>query len=86
MTRYQNTTPLLTRKYKAVLKRRSGNIYIVNVDDTNDFFAFNGDPKDISYGRVYSFIELEIKGSYAKIKSDSFARRKSSMHKSGFEI
>ena len=86
MAHYQNTTPLLTRKYKAVLKQRSGNIYIVNVDDTNDFFSYNGDPKDVDYKRVYSYIDLEIKGSYAKIKSESFAKRKSSMHKSGFEI
>lgn len=83
MTLYQNTTPLLTRKYKAVLKQRSRNIYIVNVDDINDFFSYNGDPKDVDFHRVYSYIDLEIKGSYAKIKSDSFAKRKSSMHKSG---
>lgn len=86
MALYQNTTPLLNRKYKAVLKPRSGNIYIVNVDDNNDFFAYNGDPKDVDYKRTYLYFDLDIKGSYAKIKSDSFAKRKSSMHKSRLGI
>lgn len=76
MTLYQNNTPLISRKYKAVLKPRSGNIYIVNVDDMNDFFSFTGVQKSVDFKRVYLYTELDIKGSYAKIKSDSFANKK----------
>lgn len=62
------------RRYRAVLKPRSGNIYIVNIDDIyNDFYAFNGDPKHLDFKRLYTLDELIIDGSFAKICSDSFA-------------
>jgi formylglycine-generating enzyme required for sulfatase activity len=66
--RYFNNSPLHTRSYKVVVKKYSGNIYLVNVDDFQDFFQYNGDPKDIDPDKIYRYTELDVKGSYAKIR------------------
>jgi len=79
MELYQNTTPNHLRKYKVSVKQRSGNIYLVNIDDINDFFMFNGNPDQLDQKRIYGYNELLIKGSFANLKSDSFAKRKSSI-------
>lgn len=60
--------PLRLKKYKAVLKNVSGNIYLVNPEDKyNDFYAYSGDPKKIDFNKLYCFDELTISGSFAKI-------------------
>lgn len=78
MTLYQNNTPLDSRKYQVSVKQRSGNIYLVNTEDLNDFFMFAGNPDHLDKKRIYSYNELDINGCLAKIKSESFSKHKTS--------
>jgi len=76
MKLYNNTAPYHLRQYKVVVKKYSGNIYLVNENDINDFFQFNGDSYALDTKRVYNYTELIISGSYAKVKAETFAKRK----------
>lgn len=73
MELYQNKTPNHLRKYRVSVKKISGNIYFVNVDDLNDFYMFNGNPDHLDRSRIYDYNDLLITGGYAKVNNGSYA-------------
>lgn len=67
----QTFKPMKTKRYRVVLKPRTGNIYFINIDEkkNEDYLMYAGDPKDVDVTRIYNSNELIVSGSYVTLKN-----------------
>lgn len=59
-----------TKRYRVVLKQRTGNIYFINIDpnQSEDFMMYEGLRNSINLEKIYTLDELVVCGAFARIK------------------